>query len=55
LKHDFEKYTFEVYREASNSWYANATTNDEGEFFYYKWTTGKTKKSVLLSIDGFVN
>ena len=46
-------YLFTVYQESKNKWYVNAETHDG--FFIYKWSTAKTRKALLATIDAFVN
>ena len=49
-----KKYTFYVFKESTNSWYANADDN-HGDFHIFKWTTDKTKKAVIQTINDFIN
>jgi hypothetical protein len=45
-------YTFEIWRESSRSWYANAKPRGD-DVWFYKWTTAKTKKAVISYIESF--
>ena len=49
---DHGTYTFTIYQESKNKWYANAETS--GGFFMYKWTTGRSKGHVLDTINAFI-
>jgi len=49
------KYLFKIYKEATGEWYANAYAHKDDDVFFYKWTTGKTKKAVVQTIKDFID
>ena len=48
-----DKYIFWIYKDETE-WYANAESKDDPSKFFYKWTTGRTKKQVQKYIDASV-